>query len=82
MYIVYVLKDKDGKMYKGLTSDLKRRLREHRTHGSRTTSLMDKESLKVVYTEECNNLSEARKREKYFKSSAGRRFLKQQLNSL
>ena len=32
--------------------------------------------LHVIYTEEFGTLEEARKREKYFKSAAGRRFLK------
>lgn len=36
--------------------------------------------LKIVYTEKFENFSEARKREKYFKTAAGRRFLKSKLN--
>lgn len=76
MYTVYVLRDKNNILYKGLTTDLERRLKEHRSGNTRTTSLMNKESLTVVYIEEYDNLREARNREKYFKSSAGRRFLK------
>ncbi|MBL8029690.1 MAG: GIY-YIG nuclease family protein [Candidatus Doudnabacteria bacterium] len=30
MYTVYVLRDKDGKLYKGMTKDLERRLKEHK----------------------------------------------------
>lgn len=30
----------------------------------------------VIYTEECDNVEEARKKEKYFKSASGRKFLK------
>jgi hypothetical protein len=36
--------------------------------------------LSVVYTEEWPTRLEARKREKYFKTAAGRRFLKNKLN--
>ena len=78
MYIVYVLQDKNGKLYKGLTNNLQRRLSEHRRGKTFTTSKM--EGLKVVYTEEYRIFDEARKREVYFKTAAGRRFLKSKLN--
>ncbi len=74
MYTVYVLKDKDGKVYKGVTSNIERRLEEHRKGQTRTTSMMTDASL--VYSEEYETFAEARKREVYFKSGAGRRFLK------
>jgi putative endonuclease len=77
MYNVYVLKDKDGNLYKGLTSNLERRLREHKSGHTMTTSKMS--GLRVVYKEEYNNFEEARKRELYLKSAAGRRFLKKKL---
>lgn len=38
--------------------------------------------LKVVYTEEYDNLDKARKRELYFKSAARRRFLKGEVGPL
>ena len=76
-YTVYVLQDADGKQYKGLTKDLGRRLQEHRSGGTITTRKM--RVLEVVYTEECDSFAEARKRELYFKSAAGRRFLKQKM---
>ncbi len=74
MYTVYVLKDKDGKVYKGVTSNIERRLEEHRKGQTRTTSMMTDASL--VYSEEYETFAEARKREVYFKSGAGRRLLK------
>ena len=73
-YTVYVLKDVEGKYYKGFTSDLSRRLAEHRAGKTRTTAQMGK--CEVIYTEEHNTLAEVRKRELYLKSAAGRRFLK------
>ncbi len=74
MYTVYVLRDNKGKLYKGLSNDLARRLKEHKLGKTRTTAKM--EELKVVYKEEYEELVIARKRELYFKSAAGRRFLK------
>ncbi len=80
MYFVYVLQDKDGKLYKGFTNNLVKRFRDHKSkNGSRTTSMMNE--LKIVYTEEFENRKEARAREVYFKTSAGRRFLKNKMRS-
>jgi putative endonuclease len=76
-YIVYVLEDVSGKVYKGMTRNLTRRLQEHRNGGSRTTSRMH--DLTVAYTEEFGTFDAARRRELYFKSAAGRRFLKEKL---
>ncbi len=73
-YTVYVLKDKHGKFYKGMTNNIDRRFSEHKQGNTRSTRLM--EDLKIVYTEEFDSLLEARKREVYFKTAAGRRFLK------
>ena len=78
MFIVYVLKDKNGKLYKGLTNDLDRRLREHKSGKTQTTSKMS--DFEVVYKEEYKTFEEARKRELYFKTAAGRRFLKKKIN--
>lgn len=75
MYKVYVLRDEIGKFYKGITNNLTRRLKEHRLSKTFTTSSKMK-SFSVVYTEEYNTFEEARKRELYLKSAAGRRFLK------
>jgi len=74
MYKVYVLKDSSGKFYKGMTNDLERRIREHRRGKTITTSHMN--DLKVVYTESFPSFIEARRRELYFKSAVGRKFLK------
>jgi putative endonuclease len=77
MYTVYVLEDKNKMLYKGLTNNLQRRFREHKGGHTITTSKM--EDLDIIYTEEYNDFGEARKRELYFKSAAGRRFLKKKL---
>ena len=78
MYTIYVLKDENDNLYKGLTNNLNRRLREHRAGKTQTTRKM--KSVKLIYKEEFIDFKEARKRELYFKTAAGRRFIKKQVN--
>ena len=80
MYTVYVLQDENGKMYKGMTNNLQRRLSEHRSGKTKTTKLM--QNIVIVYQEQFQTREEARKREVYFKTAAGRKFLKKQRNIL
>ncbi len=77
MYTVYVLMDSAGRLYKGVTNNLTRRLKEHRLGKTITTSRMP--NLRVIYKEEYDIFVEARNRELYLKSAAGRRFLKKTL---
>ena len=74
MYTVYILKDKSGKIYKGLTNDITRRLCEHKSGKTITTRKMI--GIELIYQEKYDNFEDARKRELYFKSASGRRFLK------
>ncbi|MDO8569357.1 MAG: GIY-YIG nuclease family protein [bacterium] len=77
MYTVYILQDSVGKLYKGMTNNLGRRLVEHKSgHTQSTKQLINP---KVVYKEEYDNFKQARKREIYFKTAAGRRFIKKLL---
>ena len=77
MYTVYVLQDSLGKLYKGVTNNLKRRLAEHKSGHTLSTKKLKKPE--VVYTEEYDSFKKARKREIYFKNAAGRRFLKKHI---
>ncbi|MCK5416625.1 GIY-YIG nuclease family protein [Candidatus Parcubacteria bacterium] len=77
MYTVYILKDKNGKLYKGFTNNLDRRIKEHKRGKTITTKKMC--DIELVYTENFDNFKDARKREVYFKTSAGRRFLKNKI---
>lgn len=77
MFTVYVLKGDRDKMYKGMTNDLNRRIKEHKSGHTKTTSKMS--NLMLVYKEEYDTFEQARKRELYLKSAAGRRFLKSKL---
>jgi putative endonuclease len=78
MYTVYILKDNSGKLYKGVTNNLARRIYEHKIGHTKTTSKMI--GLEVVHKEIYDNFETARKREKYLKTGAGRRFVKFKLN--
>ncbi|MBI4087426.1 MAG: GIY-YIG nuclease family protein [Candidatus Liptonbacteria bacterium] len=75
MFIVYVLKSAAAsKSYVGVTNDINRRLSEHNSGRHFYT----KRHLPwlVIHAETFNNFREARMREKYLKTAAGRRFLK------
>ena len=62
---VYILKDNDGKLYIGSTNDLKRRLHQHDIGHTQTTRNMNKP--KVVFSQEYDNLEQARKIERRLK---------------
>jgi putative endonuclease len=67
MYFVYILKCADGSLYTGITTDLGRRLAEHKGgRGARYTGA--KGAIKFVYTEQQPDRSAASKREAQIKS--------------
>ena len=75
MYYVYVIKSEiDGRHYKGLTENPENRLKEH--NSGKTKSTRPYKPWVLVLIEEFDNLEEAKKREKYFKSGIGREYLK------
>ena len=75
MYYAYVLKSlANGALYKGQTDNLEIRLNQHNSGKSDYTSR--KGPWTIAYYEEFNTREEALLREKYFKSAAGRRFIK------
>ena len=74
MYFVYVLESKrDGKYYYGLTKDLDNRLEEH--NKGFVPSTKSRMPLNLIYFEKVESISRARKREKYFKSGFGRKYI-------
>ncbi len=68
-----------GKFYKGMTKNLSRRLSEHKSGHTKSTKRL--KNPEVVYTEGYDNLKQARKREIYLKTAAGRRFIKRLLRA-
>jgi putative endonuclease len=78
MFFAYVLKSiNHDYYYKGHCNDLTIRIDQH--NSGMTQSNRPFIPFKLVYFEEFNTLEEAIAREKYFKSAAGRRFLKGKL---
>jgi putative endonuclease len=67
VYYVYVLKSlKDQKIYTGFSSDLKRRILEHKSGLVKSTK--NRLPVKLIYYEVFINEKDARNREKYLKS--------------
>ena len=77
-YYVYVLlSEKDGLFYTGYTADLAKRLASHENGYVRSTK--DRRPLKLVYYEACMHQQDATHREKYLKSTYGKRYLRNRL---
>jgi putative endonuclease len=75
-FTVYVIKAKNGDLYKGVTHNLDKRLESH-NQGWRWTK--GRGPFILLYKEEYSTKTEALKREKFFKSGQGREFLKKRL---
>ncbi len=74
MFYTYVLESIiDSKRYVGYSRDLRRRLDEHKIGLNRSTK--PRRPFKLVYYEACLNIVDAKRRETYFKTTQGRRFL-------
>ena len=75
MWFAYVLECvKDRGFYVGMSSSVERRLKEHNAGYSRSTR--SRLPFELIYVERCDSRLEARKREKFLKSGAGREFLR------
>ncbi len=75
MYTVYILKSlKDLKTYAGYAENAENRLREHNLGKVKATK--NRRPFVILYLENFQELAEAKRREKYWKSGAGRRKLK------
>ena len=70
MYYLYILKCKDGSLYTGITTDVERRLKEHKNKtGARyTRSHGVGRASKMLYTESFPTRSAAQKKEYEIKS--------------
>jgi putative endonuclease len=80
MFYTYVLlSELDQAFYIGFTNDLKKRFAEH--NKGMVSSTKTRRPLKLVYYEACMSEKDALKREKYFKTGYGRRYLKNRLEN-
>ncbi len=79
-FYVYVLESlKDKQRYIGYTNNLRERLEKHEKGQSLATR--PRLPMKLIYFEACTNQEDAMRREKYFKTTYGRRSLAKRLKS-
>lgn len=80
MYYVYVLQSLiDKYFYVGYTPDFDRRIEKH--DNGLVPATKKRRPLKLVYYEACLNKDDAIKREKYLKTSWGKRYIKSRLKN-
>ncbi|NTW46231.1 MAG: GIY-YIG nuclease family protein [Candidatus Moranbacteria bacterium] len=78
MYYVYILRSgNDGKFYVGMTGDLKRRMDEHRSGNVESTK--SRRPLMLLCYEAYTYKSEAERRERFLKTSDGKKDLRKRL---
>ncbi len=80
MFYVYILKLNNGQLYTGYTSDLKRRIAEHQSGQSEFTS--KRLPVELIHYEAYKLESDARRREKFLKTSEGKALLRKQIRDL
>ena len=78
-YVYVMLSLKDNEFYTGYTADLDRRFEDHRQ--GRVNSTRDRRPLQLVYYEACVAMEDALKREKYLKTTWGKRYLRNRLKT-
>ncbi|MBD3311342.1 MAG: GIY-YIG nuclease family protein [Candidatus Magasanikbacteria bacterium] len=80
MYYVYILLLSNNQLYTGFTSQLKTRYKQHRTGGVKSTK--NRRPIKLIHYEAYVEKSDAKRREKFLKTTEGKRLLKMQLRDL
>ena len=79
-YYIYILQsEKDNLFYTGYTNDLKARLEMH--NSGKVISTKNRIPLKLIYFEGCLNQQDATLREKYLKTSWGKRYIKTRIKN-
>jgi putative endonuclease len=79
-YCVYVLlSEKDGQFYTGYTKDLIKRYEEHQE--GKVFSTKNRLPVNLVYWEGCLNQKDATRREKYLKSTWGKRYIRTRIKN-
>ena len=73
MVTLYVLKGETGRRYVGITNNLSRRLREHRSRSSKGGQTLG--AFFITHTEFFPDHKSVREQEKFLKSGQGRKFL-------
>lgn len=79
-YLYILLNETGTRTYTGVSQDVDRRLKQH--NEGRVKSSRPYRPYRVIYSKEFSTMSEARQEEQFFKSTTGRRRLKEMLLSL
>jgi len=78
-YVYVLLSLKDSRLYTGYTEDLKQRIAAHTLGKVSTTK--NRRPMKLVYYEACLEQADALHRERYLKTTWGKRYLRNRLKS-
>lgn len=80
MFYVYILQSlKDKKLYIGYSTDLRKRLKDHNSGGTKSTKV--RRPFRLVYYEAHISKNDARRRETYLKTNKGKSSLRQILRN-
>ena len=79
MFYVYILLLKNKRLYTGFTTNLKERVEQHNEGKVESTKYL--RPLKLIHYETYILEEDARRREKFLKTSDGKKFLNRQLSS-
>lgn len=80
MYGIYILLSlKDKRTYVGYSQNITERFKQHES--GRVKATKSRRPLRIIFTEEFKTIQEAKKRELWWKSGAGRRKLKEMFES-
>lgn len=80
MYFVYIIKLSNNNLYTGSTSNLKQRILDHQQ--GRVKSTKYKKPLKLIHFEVYKLKSDAQRRERFLKTTEGKRLLRQQIRDI
>jgi putative endonuclease len=78
-YVYVLLSLKDSRFYTGYTENLKQRIEAHRL--GKVSATRNRRPVKLVYYEACLDQADALHRERYLKSTWGKRYLRNRLKS-
>jgi putative endonuclease len=79
-YYIYGLQSElDKNFYTGYTDNIQRRITEH--HSGKVKATKFRLPMKLIYWEGCLNQKDASSREKYLKTSWGKRYIKNRLKN-
>jgi putative endonuclease len=78
MFYVYVLKStKDNQFYVGYTNDLKQRILAH--EAGKVYSTRRRRPIELIYYEACRQSGDTLRREKYLKTTYGKRYIRNRI---